>query len=269
MIESILKILLLTFSKGSEVISGTIFCAAIFLVDILLLIISIAFGCRQVSDPTMNQIYDERVMQLLLLAIIISDFVIIVEAWQGRKMENEIQENLQQLELIFTEQKVKKDVLKLTWWNIKAFTTLFICCSLSTVPVFCDEIFGIWEILLYSLLFMDVTAFRYVISVQLIVVNAKKLREDIEKFIKSEEKSQNATLKFVKNEHKLKGLGEKLVTMTKSYNIISQAVQIVNKRFGMSILCLLFSASLTVTYCGYNFFIEIRTTRSQNVIVGK
>lgn len=263
MIETLLKILV--FSKISETpFSGNIFSVTILIADISLLIFSIAFGFSKVSSHELRQILNDKVKSLLLFAIILSGLFIIIQSWIDRKWEHKFQEDLTELELILTEKNSHKTG-KVAWWKIKNFTILFTCCLLSIVPIFCDKVFGIWEVLLFSILYMKLTMFRYIMNVDKVRVTLRTMREGFEKCDATEENLKTFKICMKKN----LDVEGKIMKMMKCHNLAYHAVLSLNQRFGTAILCLIFSAFFCLTYCGYNFFIEIETNRSQNVVIGE
>ena len=267
MIETLLKITGLISSKVPQTILEKIFTVSIVIVDISLIAFSIVFGFKKLTFYGLYKISVDRVKKLLLFVIIATDLIVILQSLIGRKFENKILGDLLQCEEIMNEDKSQKSKPKIAYWAIKQSVLLLSCCLLSTVPIFCDKAFGIWEILLYSILFMNVTTFHYIWTVQKIHEKVQLMRDEIQEMVSDEslETLMKSSTVYYKNDI----AEEKIIKVTKCYNLVCQAVSSLNQRFGVSILCLIFSSFLTITYCGYNFFIEIETTRLQNIIIGK
>lgn len=275
MIETLLKIFSLANSKVSQIYLGEVFVAIISLVDISLIIFSTVFNFSKVSLNDFNEILNSRVKKLLFGSIFISDLIIIAQSWFHRKYERKVHEILTKIDSILKkESSTLIQTSQFPWWKIKSFVLLLTCWSLSIVPTFLDKVYGIWEVLVFSILFMKITAFRYTMTVEKIRSNLQSMREMIETFVSKAENLENSIKKTSSVLGCMRGrealdFGEKIVTILNYHSLICQAVSSFNKRFGLSILCLLFSAFLNITYCAYNFFIEIETRRNQNIIIGE
>lgn len=153
--------------------------------------------------------------------------------------------------------------------TLAAQVDMFQVCSLTVLYV---GVHAVWEILLFSLLVMKFAAFRYTSVVLRIREKFVKIRKELEAIVEQEDKIESSLKSFkvyterFNTRHEIE---KKIVKMIKAHNILSSSVNLTNKRFGFSILCFVFSSFYTLIYCGYNFFIEIETRRSNNELIGE
>lgn len=246
----------------------------IFLADLTLLSFSLALGFTKVSIREIDEIMGSFVKKFLVLTIACTALIIILQSWMKRHFESELEDNLKKFEVLLSAEKGSKSSVenKFQSWKLMNLFQLILCLCFSIVPLFCDKVYGIWEVLLYSILLMKTTSIRYAFKVGKIREKIKKMREEIHSLVKLEDEVDSFTKNFSLSrenfrDHKM--IEIKIKNLMKCQNVIVSLVSSCNERFGLSILAIVFSAFLSLTYCGYNFFIEIETERSKKILIGK
>lgn len=247
----------------------------IVLADLILLSFSLAFGLAQVSTDHLDEIMDSYVKKVLALVIAFTAALILTQSWVETRFESELNDSLINFEVVFSDDKRSegsKNKTKVSFWTLKDFLQLVLCLSFSVVPLFCDRVYGIWEVLFFSILILKTTSIRYALNVGRIREKIKKMRKEIESLVRFEDEVDSFTKNFRlirENLKKDKIVEKKIKKLIKCQNLINSQVSACNERFGVSILGIIFSAFLSLTYCGYNFFIEIETERSINILLGR
>lgn len=275
MIEALLSFFECSPLNSSKKLSRNILRTGVFIVDVLLLSFFIAFSASKVPKSELNVISKSLVQNVLLICIIGTAFVILIQAWARRDFEDEVQENLATFDRVFNKRqksKISTKPLSVIARLVVNIIFLFICLALSSVPITIDKIHGMWEILLYPILFIKLTSFRYVLSVTKLGERFRMMRKELQEMVENEDKLEMSGKNFrvFKDSQKQKlEFEENFAELSKSYNFLTSAVSCFNSRFDLSILSVISSAFLSITYCGYNFFIEIETRMSGNVIIGE
>lgn len=247
----------------------------LFAVNIALLISITLFSAKQVPRFEIFRITRSFVKKILLLTISFTALAIHVQAWLCSNHSRAFEESLRKFTKIFgpsVKPKAQKapwrKAFAILWFFIENFAMILICLTLSVVPIFCDKIYGIWEILLFSMIVIKVTTFRYSWAALKIRDKIIEIRYLIEQIMEEHETAESVNIPSEK--FKTSDFDEKrVIKMIKSFNVVSSAVDSFNSRFGFSILCIIFTSFLSITYCGYNFFIEIETRKDKFVLIGE
>lgn len=251
---------------------------AVFGLNCAVLCCSIAFGYSQVSQQESTEISKSFVKKLLLFTIICTAIAIITQSWIYSDFSESFNDKLRQFDKVFeddskAEKKSWKTSISLCLPLILNTVLVLLCCGLSATPLLFDKEYGIWEILLYSIFLLKFSAYQYTLKVNKICCKILNIRTLIEKIAENHEKQENFSLQSLKifNANYKESLEDekKVIRMIRSFNVVQSMVESLNNRYGFSILCIVFSSFLTITYCGYNFFIEIETRKSQSIIVGE
>lgn len=248
----------------------------LFFINVALLCFSILFGASKVPRWELLNIARSFVKKMLLVTIIFTAFSIILQSWLCSKHTRAFEENLKKFNKVFG-QSVKSKVQGASLWReafaifsyfIENYALFLICLTLCIVPLFCDKVYSIWEILLFSMLVIKVTTFRYSAAALRVRDKILEIKYLIEQIMEEHENIEDLNLpsgKFNTSDFDVK----RVVKMVKSFNVISSTVDSFNNRFGFSILCIIFTAFLSITYCGYNFFIEIETKKDKFILIGE
>lgn len=247
----------------------------LFVINITLLVSVTLFSFKQVPRFEIFRISRSFVKKMLLLTISYTAFAIHVQSWLCSNHSRTFDENLRKFNKIFgpsVKPKIQKSawrkVFTIFWFFIENYALILICLTLSVVPVFCEKIYSIWEILLFSILITKVTTFRYTSAALKIREKIMEIRYLIEQIMKEHESIDG--LNIPSEKFKNSDFDEKrVIKMIKSFNVVSSTVDSFNSRFGFSILCIIFTSFLSITYCGYNFFIEIETRKDKFVLIGE
>jgi 7tm Chemosensory receptor len=267
--------------KVSSNLDGKVvsFCALI--VNLCLMTFSISFTLQKVLKQNFEEMIKSYVKVCIFVVFTITTYFIQIQAWKCGNVEKEIERNLKKVDEILSEDFKTKISKKVNWLKVVLnvldeimfeIIPVIICFALSLVPLFLDEPIGLWEILLYSTFLIKLASFHYVITVGKFTERFVKINEQLEEIVVEDEKYDLTFARFmivVANRQILWKISLKVEKLMKSYTILYDSVKLFNRRFGFSIFMIIFSAFLSITYCGFNFFIEIETNRANVVIVGK
>lgn len=240
---------------------------------------SVIFFYTKMPASELKEISEGFVKKMLLFTLITTVFTINFQTFAFASYQEVFEKSLKKFDKVFgsnaSEDSKKSCFKKLSLAYFENFLFLSVCSTLSIVPLLCDKEYGIWEVLLYSIFLINFATFRYAMKIGQIRLKIEKIKEIIEEIQNEHESLQNLNTakngdKIFVESFKTKLEDEKkVIKMIKCHNVISVMVNAFNQRHGYSILLIIFSSFLTITYCGYNFFIEIETERNQNIIVGK
>lgn len=247
----------------------------IFVVNIALLVSITLFSVKQVPRFEIFRITRNFVKKMLLTTFNFTALAIHVQSWLCSKHSRDFDASLRKFDKTFGP-SVKPKVQTSPWrrtfaivsYFVENFALILICLVFSIIPLFCEKIYSIWEILLFSVLIIKVTTFRYSWSALKIRDKIIEIRYLIEQIMEEHESVEG--LNLPSDKFKTSDFDEKrVIKMIKSFNVVSSAVDSFNSRFGFSILCIIFTSFLSITYCGYNFFIEIETRKNKFVLIGE
>lgn len=248
----------------------------IFIADVFLLCFFAVFSATKISQSELDEISNSRSKKILLLCITGTAFVIIFQAWACRMFEDKTNEHLADFERCFSKGNEKKSSPK-ALSVIAARLVLVIlqvaCLILSVVPSVVYKLDGMWEILLYPVILIEFASFRYAKSVEQVGERFSAMRKELQQIIENEDKVELSGMTFrVYTDNAIQKkveLEKTFIKLSKCYNVMISAVSCFNIRFGFSVLCIIFSSFLSITYCGYNFFIEIETKMDIVIIIGE
>lgn len=270
-----------------------IFHFLILILSLALLVFSVRYGISRVPLLELLEISLSYVNKFLLLKTISMALIILVHSWMGRKLDVEIDENLKQFDELWGKddentrklssfidlvlRKYFPFILEVSLTTITGdllviLTSIVFISSNKILLVFFDETHGTWKILLFSMLVIKFSSFRYTSVVLRIREKFMKIRKKLEAIVEQEDEIESSLIGFniyhasFNTRHDIEVL---IVKMIKAHNILLSTVGLFNKRFGFSILCFVFSSFFSLIYCGYNFFIEFETNSTSNEIIGE
>lgn len=259
--------------------NGVKYRLAFFLFHLFLLTFFISFAVERIHGNSVVEVEESYVKQFIQFIIISTSFVILIQSWACGNCEFEIEKKAFEVNKIISEEILMKfrqpdrfPCLRFFAAMTKTFLPIFICFSLAIVPLFCDKVFGIWEILLYSIFIILFASFHYVSSVWKIHEGLSSITEVIRNVLRTSNNSELFTKNFkflVETRTRNHNLEAKVVKLLKCHNLISSMLSLFNQRFGLSVFLIVFSCFSTITYCGFNFFIELQTTQLKYIIAGE
>lgn len=285
-IDKILEILFDIFGishmKFSRSFFGRFVSFGVFVVHVSLLTFSIGYAVQILHQNHLVEMLKSYTKICIFVVVTLTAFVILVQAWQGGELESEIEENLKKVDEVLSghwkKKNLKKKVNRLKVFLSFLSTLLFevvpvmVCFCLSFVPFFFDKTIGLWEILLYAIFLIKITSFRYAMMVTKIHKRFVKINEELGEVVKEDEKFDLSYKRFaivVENRSMMWKISRKVDKFINCYALLYESVNFFNRRFGASIFLIIFSTLLSVTYCGFNFFIEIETTQVEVIVIGE
>lgn len=285
-IEKSLQILFHVFgishSKFAKNFIGKLISFVVLIVHIFILSVSILFVFQKINEKHFQEFFKSYTKFCIFSVVSLTAFYGLIQSWKGKNLEREIERNLEEIDEILNERWKGKTLKSKTNWlkmSLKylckfVFTILpvIVCISLSFIPFFLDKTVGLWEILLYSVLLIKIASFYYALLVGKVQKRLVRINKKIEKLVEGNEKFElylKRILIVVENPNAEREILVEVNKFIDSYSLLFTTVKIFNKRFGVSVFLIIFSIFLSVTYCGYNFFIESETTRDPVVITGE
>lgn len=275
MIEVLLSFFGNLSSSFTNNLANKLFRSVLLVVDFFLLSFFTAFSATQIKTDDYKDIVNSQVKMILSSCIVGTAIVILIQAWACQNFEVEITKSLIDFDQIFSEKlKNQKQSIELSIIARRVFVGILLIASLSltSVPLIIHGVHGMWEILLFPLILIEVTSFRFVMNVGKLFERFRCLRKKLQQTVEYQntlESSGKAFTVFQESLRKNLQIEEKFLQLGKCYNAMTSAVFYFNQRFDITVFSIISSAFLSITFCGYNFFIEIETKKSNNVIVGK
>lgn len=159
-----------------------IFHFLILILSLALLVFSVRYGISRVPLLELLEISLSYVNKFLLLKTISMALIILVHSWMGRKLDVEIDENLKQFDELWGKddentrklssfidlvlRKYFPFILEVSLTTITGdllviLTSIVFISSNKILLVFFDETHGTWKILLFSMLVIKFSSFRY------------------------------------------------------------------------------------------------------------
>ena len=242
--------------------------------------VSIYIAEEKVSKEALKKIGDNYVQTVIFCVTILSSYLMFISAWLGRNLERKIHENLEKADEALKKYQTKKSSRKSSCKTFAQIASLiflklfpfFICIFLSSVELFLEKKNGLWRILIYPSLLVKFSFYKYAILVEKISKKFEKINSELLKLVEEDQKIYLPFARFapITQNHKfISKISTETVKFIKVYEILHNTVKIFNKRFGVLILLMILSSFLSIVFCGFNFFINVETTKNKLVIIGE
>lgn len=280
--EIFLHVVGVSHMKFPRSLERTVFRLKVLIFHVCLLIFSTTFALNSFHKNRFEKLSESYSRVFIFCVLGLTAFSILFQAWACRDLDLEVEENLKKVDEILNDGWKKKILkkkenclkfcLKLLSKLIFQVLPVFVCISLSFIPLFLGNKVEFYDTLFYSILMIKLTSFHYAMTVGKLCNFFAEINKELKELLQYEEKIDFNLRKFthfVENRMILTKFSSKVEKFIKCHEILFESVKILNKRFGISTFLITFSSFLCILNCGFNFFIEIETTQNKFVIISE